>query len=98
MKIGENDPAHLKLITMTLSQRTAKISIALNIFLTLICFGLLSYALMQKTVAENQTMMAIQQREIAVHQMELAKQARIQADSSAMEALRQYQKAQESKD
>ena len=87
---------------MKISQRAAKISVAFNFILVIVCFALLIYANFQRTYAEHQQMVAIEQRniadsvmtvaieqrEMAISAMELAERRRWQADSAAAAARR----------
>ena len=90
---------------MKISQRTAKISLLFNVILIVISLGLFFYAFtqqveadkhameaeMQRNFADSVSVVAFQQREIAVYQ-------RVLADSARMEAIKQRDLAIKSKD
>lgn len=85
---------------MKISQRAAKISITFNIILVILCFVLFIYANFQRTFAEQQHMIAYEeklkadsvmivakeQQEMAIRAREMAEQQRQLADSAAAAA------------
>ena len=75
-----------------ISQRTARINLIFNGILTLACIGLLVYALLQNTRAENMAMEAITFKAQAEMQRELARRKQIETDSAVMVAQREGQK------
>jgi hypothetical protein len=76
-----------------ISQRLAKISLILNGILTLACFGLLIYALMQKTLADRNAVEANMQRQVAIEQWEQAEVAKQKAEDALMKATLQMELA-----